>query len=309
MNLFYSRGVPGNFGDDLNPLIWYSLYPKLFETSTSQDTILGIGTLINERAPSIGRLHVLGSGVGYHGGVKIDDRWNFVFLRGPKSCASLGLDSALAVTDPAILIKRIFPIRERVAYNLPISYMPHHVSCDFANWPEICEMAGLQYLDPRGDVSETLHKIRNSRMVIAEAMHGAIVADALRVPWLAVKAYSHILDFKWLDWCESIGVAYSPVVIPSIWDSGQSPSPKLIIKDHIKRFLISKGIPGDKWTPPSPLNNRKDAMPKLVDVLITLQKDAEPSLSLDSVHFSLLDKVEHRVDKFIRDGVNSGILT
>jgi succinoglycan biosynthesis protein ExoV len=34
------------------------------------------------------------------------------------------------------------------------------------------------------------------------------VADALRVPWVAVQTTPWLLPFKWLDWCMSIGVDY-----------------------------------------------------------------------------------------------------
>jgi hypothetical protein len=44
-------------------------------------------------------------------------------------------------------------------------------------------------------------------------MHGAIVADTLRTPWVAVKTKQGILDFKWNDWLNTIGALYNPFVI------------------------------------------------------------------------------------------------
>ena len=53
------------------------------------------------------------------------------------------------------------------------------------NWRKACDRAGITFLDSTADPLETIAKIRGSRLVISEAMHGAIVADALRTPWVA----------------------------------------------------------------------------------------------------------------------------
>jgi len=60
-------------------------------------------------------------------------------------------------------------------------------------------------------VQKTLTAIQQSRLLIAEAMHGAIVADALRVPWIPIRFHKHILPFKWRDWCASLNMSYDPV--------------------------------------------------------------------------------------------------
>lgn len=36
-------------------------------------------------------------------------------------------------------------------------------------------------------------------MVLADAMHAAIIADAMRVPWLPLITSPQINTFKWLD--------------------------------------------------------------------------------------------------------------
>src|SRR5439155_10040399 len=45
-----------------------------------------------------------------------------------------------------------------------------------------------------------------------ESLHGAIVADALRVPWvpLRIRRNPHTSPFKWEDWCSSMELPYGP---------------------------------------------------------------------------------------------------
>ena len=56
-------------------------------------------------------------------------------------------------------------------------------------------------------------------------MHGAIVADALRIPWIPLKVMPDLLEFKWQDWCMSINVPYKPYTLirllkPRLEDKG-----------------------------------------------------------------------------------------
>lgn len=60
----------------------------------------------------------------------------------------------------------------------------------------------------RWDISEIMRTISGAKLVIAEAMHAAIIADAYRVPWVSVATSSRINGFKWQDWASSLDMRH-----------------------------------------------------------------------------------------------------
>jgi succinoglycan biosynthesis protein ExoV len=215
MKLYYYKDPIGNFGDDLNGWLWPRLLPDYLDED-KRALFVGIGTLLNDRVPPAPQTAVFGAGVGYGTRLPaVDATWKFYCVRGPLSAAALGLAPDRAVTDAAALLglMALPPVRKEYR----IAYMSHHISAGFGAWRSVCEGLGIRYIEPYGDVQTIIDEIRRSEVVIAEAMHGAIVADALRVPWIAAKAYPHILDFKWLDWCQSLQMPFEPQALPSLW--------------------------------------------------------------------------------------------
>ncbi len=81
-------------------------------------------------------------------------------------------------------------------------------------WPEVCQRAGIEFLSPFGDSRKIAARIRSAELVLAEAMHAAIVADALRVPWVPLRSSDRINTFKWLDWTLSLQCPYQPFDLP-----------------------------------------------------------------------------------------------
>jgi succinoglycan biosynthesis protein ExoV len=51
--------------------------------------------------------------------------------------------------------------------------------------------------------------------VLTEAMHGAIVADTLRVPFVPLVSSREISSFKWMDWTLSMDLPYRPIRLPA----------------------------------------------------------------------------------------------
>lgn len=298
MKLYYYQDPKGNFGDDLNPWVWNSLAPDLLDDDPSV-LLVGIGTLINSKAPVRPRKIVFGSGVGYHRLPVINDKWKFYCVRGPDSARRLGLDESLAISDPALLLTQI--VTATPGRTSQVSYMPHHASLRYADWRGVCARAGLRYLDPADDVALTVARIRESKLVIAEAMHAAIVADAFRVPWIAVACYDHILDFKWTDWCRSLRLPYRPVRVPGIWDGAHMAAqagPGKRLKGHLRQGLRRLGIwHGD--APPAP--NRERVEEEVVRVLAGIAGHASPCLSEDRDHRAATERLLDALDLLRRD--------
>jgi hypothetical protein len=185
MKLLHARLRAPNFGDDLNLWLWPKLLPGVFDDDESI-VFYGIGSIISHRSDGPAKKIVLGAAFVPEYGRLPDlagDRWQFYFVRGPVTAAALGLDPALGIGDPAVLVRTVLPPGKRDG---PVCFMPHWESLEWGYWQAVCQRAGLSLIDPRWPVERVLDAIGSARLMICEAMHGAIVADALQFrgfPW------------------------------------------------------------------------------------------------------------------------------
>jgi succinoglycan biosynthesis protein ExoV len=78
-------------------------------------------------------------------------------------------------------------------------------------------------------------------------MHGAIIADLLRTPWVRVRCHGHFLegagvnDFKWADWGQSLGVRVEPAPFVAL-----PPVPRSLLKRAVhypSRLARRAGLP------------------------------------------------------------------
>jgi len=211
MKMYYYRGPRPNFGDVLNEWLWPQLLPDFFD-GDDRALFLGIGSILYDFLPATARKVVFGAGYGGYTPIpRIDDRWGFYFVRGPVTARTLGLDPSLAVGDAAILVRSCNI--DRPAKTHRASFMPHWESAIDGDWRDVSARAGLHYIDPCGDVAHVIADILASDVVVTEAMHGAIVADALRVPWIPVRPVQSPNRGKWVDWASALGVELTPQAI------------------------------------------------------------------------------------------------
>src|SRR4051794_19313109 len=104
--LYYCKTPEGNFGDDLNPWLWSRLAPELCD-EREPTLFVAIGTILSHKIPAEPRKVVFGSGWATGPLPKIDDRWTVHCVRGPLTAAKLNLDPALALVDPAVLVRQV----------------------------------------------------------------------------------------------------------------------------------------------------------------------------------------------------------
>ncbi|SOC35866.1 succinoglycan biosynthesis protein ExoV [Rhizobium subbaraonis] len=215
MKPYYWESHHGNFGDDLNLWLWDFLLPG-FRDVHPDVLLVGVGTVLNKvLLPEEGRKLVIGSGFGYGSLPDMSDGklWDIRAVRGPLTAKKVGVDEALGIVDPAVMVAEMPEFRHLPKAHKK-SFVPHWESAIAGLWPEVCATVGINYIDPRGDAKEVIAEIARSETIIAESMHGAILADAFRVPWVAVSTSRNINSFKWNDWANTLGVSYRPRHVP-----------------------------------------------------------------------------------------------
>lgn len=242
MKIFYYKIEKKNFGDDMNTWIWDELLPGFF--NDNEDALMcGIGTIIRDDIPKAKKNIIFSSGVGFERLPEdiSDKRWDIICVRGALTAEILGLDKSKVVTDGAILLSTLpefkaLPEKDRSG----IVFIPHHRALDFGRWEEACRKAGIEFVSPREDAKAVIHKLRNAKLVIADAMHGAIVADTMRVPWIPVVVTSSINAFKWHDWATSMETEYKPYIMPS---SSLKEKVTRLFLNTLGRVHVSGGTP------------------------------------------------------------------
>ena len=271
-----------NFGDDINPFLLGALFHR--SIIDSEDVcIVGIGTIINDgliaKLARFRRKIVFSSGVGY-GPVtpeQFDDSWRFVCVRGPHSAERLRLPAERAICDGAVLLSRFFP-PVASSQRAGVVFIPH-INTSWVSGrvlAGICADLGFRYLSPDVDERDFIDGVRHARLVITEAMHGAILADAMRVPWIAVQLCFHEA-FKWRDWFASIDLPYrSAPLRPNVWNA----------PDDARRYLKLPYQLAKCWLMRSRLR--------------TLAHEAEPLLSRDGLLEARSAQLSERVDEINR---------
>lgn len=207
MRLVYYH-AESNVGDSANPWLWSRLLERVLDDDPDH-ILLGIGTVLTTDYARQGKkITVFGSGA--RNRRRLPDlsqgEWDIRFVRGPKTARITG---APHISDPAILLPRFLP---GAPTQKGRGFVPHH-----ATRPEVvakvAETLGARVISPALGVEDFIAALTGCEEVVSEAMHGAIFADAYRVPWAGVRLDTPFTEgpsnrFKWQDWALSVSAPY-----------------------------------------------------------------------------------------------------
>jgi len=208
MELFYCKSPLPNFGDDMNAWFWDEIFPD-FHALAPERTMFGIGSILwRDNVERFDRIVVMGSrtGVGILPDIFPADTL-FQFVRGPRTARQFGLAADRAITDPACCTPLLAGLGRPERPHGEALLVPHAGSANLPlDWGRIAEAAGLRFVSPSGDSRAVIREIAGASPVVTESMHGAILADAYRVPWIPVAIRPNFVSFKWLDWSDSMEI-------------------------------------------------------------------------------------------------------
>ena len=297
MKLFYYKAPQGNIGDDLNGWLWPQILNDILDDN-DEEIIVGVGTLLNHKLPEAKKYHILSTGLGYGEQPKTNiGDWNFIAVRGPLTAKELKLNDTVVLLDGAYLMPKYYQAEKKIKYKY--SYIPHVDSMIDGHWEDVCELAGINLIDPRQSVESFINDLNATEFVITEAMHGAILADAYGIPWTPVKAYDYINEFKWNDWAKSLQLSIKFNLLPSIWrgDKGQGLKRKII--NTIKRTCLSLGLQQEGWTKVLPFRSSIKQTKNTANQLKKIATSAYYQTSSREIMNEAVEKLEHAINNFI----------
>ncbi len=241
-----------NFGDSINPMLCKHFFHKSI-MSSEEICLVGIGTILNdqniERVQSYKKKIIFSSGTGY-GDFNLcendRDSWDFTCVRGPLTAEKLNLPEEKAICDGAILLSDLFPPAP-ASQRDGILFIPHvnTVWSSGKSLEKICKSLDIKMLSPGVKTEEFINAVRNAELVITEAMHGAILADTMRTPWIPFDMRD-VEPFKWQDWFASINLKGKPIPVkPMLYDEQNIFSinkAPIYVKARLKQYIVKQKI-------------------------------------------------------------------
>lgn len=304
MNIIYWQSGIKNFGDELNRDFYHRALGLDLIDYKSAEAVLGIGSILDYDTTSYKAINVLGSGSGFD---KLNlnniDDYRFWFVRGPNTAKVLGLESDLAISDPAILVPDLYQYSFKNLRKSGTLFIPHYFSALNGDWSYACNIAGVNYRDPTSSLFDICRDIASSELVITESLHGAILADTYRVPWILVATPPIARSpFKWHDWTASINKKYNPICLPWLWTKQINFSEK--VSNFTKYHLAKLGCGPSRWENKRFEVHGEREILECGNLLKKVACEYEGTLSQHSLLMDLQERMLGKLDDFKKYVIN-----
>ncbi|WGY48419.1 polysaccharide pyruvyl transferase family protein [Vibrio sp. ABG19] len=306
MYLEYCTTELGNFGDDLNPWLFPQMMPKAFENKDDKIAFIGIGTILDQKRVERERLNanraniVFSSGAGFGQPPQLNDSWHIYCVRGQHTANQLGISKDKVIADGAYLLRNLLDYKN-IQKTTEVGFIPHHSSENYLNWENICKQCGFTFISMRQPVDQVLQQMMSCKTIVTEAMHGAIVSDALRIPWIPVSYSPKFMLEKWQDFSGALDIDLTVTKLPFYVDTplniGQS-------VEHIFKRKISKlGFGPDKWIrlPNAYRTASTMQLDQLCEILTETAHNGKAHQSSDIVVENITQKLNDSIGTLYRD--------
>ena len=211
MKLNYCQLPLGNFGDDLNVLIWSEIFGPV-ENFCDDIELWGIGTLLGKMGENRIKKLVLGTGGGTGTPKLSSTNWDVRWVRGPLTACKLGLPPATGLGDGSILWSGLEKYRGP-RKDGPVGIIPHWKTTLEFDWEQLCLDADLLLINASQSPNQVTEQLHQCSRGLVESLHGAIFADTLGIPWAPIVLSKGFNTFKWNDWLATIGRVFTPFVM------------------------------------------------------------------------------------------------
>lgn len=281
MRLFYYKSKHGNVGDDLNKVLWPKVFGPSFFDDQSDRLFLGIGSIFDNRPEIVkpGRPIVFGSGLRSKRKAPADPGlFDIRFVRGPLSASILEKTGAPYISDPAIISPLYLKAKPKEKL-FRLGYVPYFMTPEHLN-KELAATIGAKIIPPTLPPQDFINEIASCDRILSEAMHGAILADAYRIPWAGCRLMSGLLEgrtslFKWMDWMRSLDIRtrlQGPIPQVAFYAPRKL---RRILDDYAMERAVSsvrKIVKEDRWNLSAPENIRV-AQERIQDEIEKLGKE------------------------------------
>lgn len=223
-----SPNVLTNFGDEMSPhAVALASGRRVRWAPAAEADMVAVGSILQYVAPRTKRKPLVwGSGLRNAPRAGAADAiaaslGPILAVRGPETIAHLGV-TACEVGDPAVLAPQLLP---RAPRRQGAVFVPH-----LSTWRtratrsqlSLARRAGYDVVSPASKWTTVLRRISRADFVITSSLHGLIVAHSYGVPAQLVMPSTGPgaeSKFKYVDYLESVGLAFEPATFESAIDS------------------------------------------------------------------------------------------
>ena len=288
-----------NAGDNLNKVLWDLLLPAN-KFLPGDEAVLGVGTFHNPVVPiGVRKLHIFGSGSDLTNKIEWLKKFecDIHFVRGPLTARDWNCKGK-SLTDGALLLCQTSLRDLPNIKSKKVGYIPHHCSSNNANFQKICDSADIEFIDVRTkNIQKFISQVKSCDYIISEALHGAIVADIFRKPWVAIKSSGYINEHKWIDWCMSLNLSYAPKSIEPIMTRGIRDIVRL--ENILKRGAAYLHLGRARWSYKRILFDSVVKEHLIAEQLMGIKNNTNWILSADNVIDRLINQTGNTWTKFL----------